>query len=97
MPTALRHQASQAIVLLLTSIALIGSMGVELWVDHEHCNETICAFCGGFNEEDLAAIDTDRLGPEKKWLASLDPAPALDVTRYNGESARLIRAPPFQV
>ena len=72
-------------------------MDIALSLDHEDCNEAICAFCGGFNEEDLAALDTDGLRPAKKWLASLDPAPALDVTRYNGESARLIRAPPFQI
>ena len=93
----MRHHAAQAIVLLLTCIALIGHEGVELSVEHEDCNEAICSVCSGFNEEDPAATGFGTIRLADGWAVARNAGPSGRLATSNNHSAQLIRAPPSPV
>lgn len=94
MPTAIRHHAAQAIVLLLTCMALIGHEGVELSVEHEDCNEAICSVCSGFNEEDPAATGLSTIRLAAGWVAARNVGPSGRLETSSCHSAQSIRDPP---
>jgi hypothetical protein len=90
----MRHHAAQAIVLLLTCIALIGHEGVELSVEHEDCNEAICSVCSGFNEEDPAATGLGTIRLADGWAVARNGGPSGRLATSSIHSAQSIRAPP---
>ena len=94
MPTATRHHAAQAIVLLLTCMALIGHEGVELSVEHEDCNEAICSVCSGFNEEDPAATGLGTIRLAAGWAVARNVGPSGRLETSSNHSAQSIRDPP---
>jgi len=96
LPTAMRHHAAQAIVLLLTCIALIGHEGIELSVEHEDCDKAICSVCCGFNEEDPAANGLGTIQLADDWDAvRKHVSHSGRLATYSDYAPKSIRAPPL--